>query len=125
MNRSDMFKKSMKGKNMKGIIILQIENARNYINLSCLKKIDSNCVLCFIHVYFPLKMVIIHYSRIRSEGFPFVVGGVGVGHVFAWLASCRRLSSSLVVSRRLSSSVVVVSSSPRLKFAAIGGSFCK
>ena len=40
----------------------------------------------------------------RSEGFPFIVGGVGVGHVFAWLASCRRLSSSLVVCRRLSSS---------------------
>ena len=36
----------------------------------------------------------------RSEGFPFIVGGVGVGHVFAWLASCRRLSSSLVVCRR-------------------------
>ena len=43
----------------------------------------------------------------RSEGFPFIVGGVGVGAVFAWLASCRRLSSSLVVCRRLSSSVVV------------------
>ena len=43
-------------------------------------------------------------SRKRSEGFPFKVGGVGVGHVFAWLASCRRLSSSVVVSRRLSSS---------------------
>ena len=44
----------------------------------------------------------------RSEGFPFIVGGLGVGAVFAWLASCRRLSSS-----------------SRLKFAAIGGSFCK
>ena len=43
----------------------------------------------------------------RSEGFPFIVGGLGVGAVFAWLASCRRLSSSVVVSRRLSSSVVV------------------
>ena len=40
----------------------------------------------------------------RSEGFPFIVGGLGVGPVFAWLASCRRLSSSLVVCRRLSSS---------------------
>ena len=58
------------------------------------------------------------YSRMRSEGFPFIVGGLGVGAVFAWLASCRRLSSSLVVSLRLSSS-------SRLKFAAIGGSFCK
>ena len=58
------------------------------------------------------------FSRMRSEGFPFIVGGVGVGHVFAWPASCRRLSSSVVVSRRLSSS-------SRLKFAAIGGSFCK
>ena len=56
----------------------------------------------------------------RSEGFPFIVGGLGVGPVFAWLASCRRLSSSVVVSRRLSSSLVVVSSSSRLKFAAIG-----
>ena len=43
----------------------------------------------------------------RSEGFPFIVGGLGVGAVFAWLASCRRLSSFVVVSRRLSSSVVV------------------
>ena len=58
------------------------------------------------------------FSRMRSEGFPFIVGGLGVGAVFAWLASCRRLSSSLVVCRRLSSSL-------RLKFAAIGGSFCK
>ena len=65
------------------------------------------------------------FSRMRSEGFPFIVGGLGVGAVLAWLASCRRLSSSLVVSRRLSSSVVVsrrLSSSSRLKFAAIGGS---
>ena len=68
------------------------------------------------------------FSRMRSEGFPFIVGGLGVGAVFAWRASCRRLSSSLVVCRRLSSSVVVcrrLSSSSRLKFAAIGGSFCK
>ena len=47
------------------------------------------------------------FSRMRSEGFPFIVGGLGVGAVFAWLASCRRLSSSVVVSRRLSSFVVV------------------
>ena len=40
------------------------------------------------------------FSRMRSEGFPFIVGGLGVGAVFAWLASSRRLSSSLVVSRR-------------------------
>ena len=33
----------------------------------------------------------------RSEGFPFIVGGLGVGAVFAWLASCRRLSSFVVV----------------------------
>ena len=46
----------------------------------------------------------------RSEGFPFLVGGLGVGPVFASHVSCRRLSSSLVVSRRLSSFVVVVSS---------------
>ena len=68
------------------------------------------------------------FSRMRSEGFPFIVGGLGVGAVFAWRASCRRLSSSLVVCRRLSSSLVVcrrLSSSSRLKFAAIGGSFCK
>ena len=60
----------------------------------------------------------------RSEGFPFIVGGLGVGAVFAWLASSRRLSSSVVVSRRLSSSLVVcrrLSSSSRLKFAAIWG----
>ena len=36
-------------------------------------------------------------SRMRSEGFPFIVGGLGVGAVFAWLASCRRLSSFVVV----------------------------
>ena len=30
----------------------------------------------------------------RSEGFPFIVGGLGVGAVFAWFVS------SLVVSRR-------------------------
>ena len=48
------------------------------------------------------------FSRMRSEGFPFIVGGLGVGAMFAWRASSRRLSSSLVVSRRLSSFVVVV-----------------
>ena len=47
------------------------------------------------------------FSRMRSEGFPFIVGGLGVGAVFAWPASCRRLSSSVVVCRRLSSFVVV------------------
>ena len=52
----------------------------------------------------------ITFSRMRSEGFPFIVGGRGVGAVFAWPASCRRLSSSVVVSRRLSSFVVVVAS---------------
>ena len=36
----------------------------------------------------------------RSEGFPFIVGGLGVGAVFAWLASRRRLSTSVVVCRR-------------------------
>ena len=40
------------------------------------------------------------HSRMRSEGFPFIVGGLGVGAVFAWLASSRRLSSFVVVSRR-------------------------
>ena len=60
----------------------------------------------------------LHFSRMRSEGFPFIVGGLGVGAMFAWRASSRRLSSFVVVSRRLSSS-------SRLKFAAIGGSFCK
>ena len=43
----------------------------------------------------------------RSEGFPFIVGGLGVGAVFAWFASSRRPSSSVVVSGRLSSFVVV------------------
>ena len=38
--------------------------------------------------------------RMRSEGFPFIVGGVGVGPVFAWLASSRRLSSFVVACRR-------------------------
>ena len=33
----------------------------------------------------------------RSEGFPFIVEALGVGAVFAWLASCRRLSSFVVV----------------------------
>ena len=47
------------------------------------------------------------FSRMRSEGFPFIVGGLGVGAAFAWLASCRRLSSFVVVCRRLSSSLVV------------------
>ena len=49
----------------------------------------------------------IGFSRMRSEGFPFIVGGVGVGPVFAWLASSRRF---VVVCRRLSSLVVVVAS---------------
>ena len=40
------------------------------------------------------------FSRMRSEGFPFIVGGVGVGPVFAWLASSRRLSSLVVACRR-------------------------
>ena len=40
------------------------------------------------------------FSRVRSEGFPFIVGGLGVGAMFAWLASSRRLSSSVVVCRR-------------------------
>ena len=26
----------------------------------------------------------------RSKRFPFIVGGLGVGHVFAWCLSCRR-----------------------------------
>ena len=43
----------------------------------------------------------------RSEGFPFIVGILGVGPLFASSVSSRRLSSSLVLSRRLSSFVVV------------------
>ena len=43
----------------------------------------------------------------RSEGFPFIVGGLGVGAMFPWRASSRRLSLFVVVSRRLSSSLVV------------------
>ena len=38
----------------------------------------------------------------RSEGFPFIVGGLGVGAMFAWRVS------SVVVSRRLSSLTFVV-----------------
>ena len=53
------------------------------------------------------------FSRMRSEGFPFIVGGLGVGAMFAWLASSRRLSSFVVVCRRLSSFVVVVASQIR------------
>ena len=35
------------------------------------------------------------FSRMRSKGFPFIVGGLGVGPVFACrVAVCRRLSSS-------------------------------
>ena len=30
------------------------------------------------------------FSRMRSEGFPFIVGGLGVGPVFASRCSCRR-----------------------------------
>ena len=30
------------------------------------------------------------FSRKRSEGFPFIVGGLGVGPVFASCLSCRR-----------------------------------
>ena len=37
------------------------------------------------------------FSRMRSEGFPFIVGGLGVGAVFAWFASSRGLSSFVVV----------------------------
>ena len=55
---------------------------------------------------------------IGSEGFPFIVGGLGVGAVIACVVSssvvvCRRLSLSVVVSRRLSSFVVVVASQIR------------
>ena len=39
--------------------------------------------------------------------FPFIVGGLGVGSVFASRVLSRRLSSFVVVSRRLSSFVVV------------------
>ena len=31
-----------------------------------------------------------HFSRMRSEGFPFIVGGLGVGPVFAASWSARR-----------------------------------
>ena len=55
----------------------------------------------------------------RSEGFPFIVGGLGVGAAFAWLASCRRLSSSVVVSRRLSSFVVVGASQIRCRWGKL------
>ena len=49
------------------------------------------------------------FSRMRSEGFPFIVGDLGVGPVFASCVSSRRLSSFVVVSRHLLSFVVVVS----------------
>ena len=48
-----------------------------------------------------------YFSRMRSEGFPFIVGGLGGWScvrvacvVSSSLVVCRRLSSSLVVSRR-------------------------
>ena len=44
----------------------------------------------------------------RSEGFPFIVGGLGVGPVFAWCLSCRR--GVVVVSSWCRRGLVVVSS---------------
>ena len=51
------------------------------------------------------------FSRKRSEGFPFIVGGLGVGPVFAWCLWCRR--GLVVVSSWCRRGVVVVSSWPR------------
>ena len=35
---------------------------------------------------------IVNFSRMRSEGFPFIVGGLGVGPLFAASWSARRFS---------------------------------
>ena len=48
------------------------------------------------------------FSRKRSEGFPFIVGGLGVGPVFASCLSCRR---GLVVGSSSCRRGVVVGSS--------------
>ena len=59
-------------KKLKGIIIVQLENERKYINLSCLKEIEGNCLSFIIHLYFPLNIVITHYylNMIISFHFP-------------------------------------------------------
>ena len=48
------------------------------------------------------------FSRKRSEGFPFIVGGLGVGPVFASFVLCRR--RLVVVSSSCRRRLVVVSS---------------
>ena len=59
------------------------------------------------------------FSRKRSEGFPFIVGGLGVGPVFASFVLCRR---RLVVVSSSCRRRVVVNSLPSGK--ALGGVFC-
>ena len=52
----------------------------------------------------------VSFYRMRSEGFPFIVGGLGLelcSRGLRRVVVSRRLSSSLVVCRRLSSSLVV------------------
>ena len=62
-----------------------------------LAQLDATLTLHHLYTVSCRKIEYVCFSRMRSEGFPFIVGGLGVGAVFAWLASCRRLSSSLVV----------------------------
>ena len=59
------------------------------------------------------------FSRKRSEGFPFIVGGLGVGPVFASFVLCRR---GLVVVSSWARRRVVVNSLPSGK--ALGDVFC-
>ena len=59
------------------------------------------------------------FSRKRSEGFPFIVGGLGVGPVFASFALARR---RVVVASSWPRRGVVVNSLPCGK--ALGGVMC-
>ena len=58
----------------------------------------------------------------RSEGFPFIVGGLGVGPVFASCLSCRR--GVVVGSSWCRRGLVVVSSSCRRR-VVVGSSSCR
>ena len=59
------------------------------------------------------------FSRKRSEGFLFIVGGLGVGPVFAWCLSARR---GLVAASSSPRRRQLVNSLPSGK--ALGGVFC-
>ena len=67
-----------------------------------------------------LPLLALDFSRKRSEGFPFIVGGLGVGPVFASFVLCRR--GLVVVVSSSCRRRVVVNSLPSGK--ALGGVFC-